>query len=313
MRRIIYIAATVVLLTIISWIVYFKLPLEITRKSDIKFGNELIQKIENYKNEYSQLPLDSDWGLFEQFGFRMEMLGTDPSYSKINDDEYELIYLEGFDGPYLLYNSKEGRWKIDFPSIPNNADNQQENPQQKESQQEMEVNQNSLEDVIIKTIKAYQTQNEKTLNKLILKNFGIAFVYRRGVMDEFDISDKISFDEPVPEYLPFDYNIIITDYKIHFGKLPFFSCDTEKWNKPSGIYCDTINTDKALSIIAKFRNEYFESNYSEREMKKFEKIEKKCYRVIVIGKEGNEFIFSITFLENKWYLTIIDRFEACSA
>jgi hypothetical protein len=194
-----------------------------------------------------------------------------------------------------------------------NTYHRQENPQQKESQQEIAVNQNSLEDVIIKTIRAYQTQNEKTLNKLILKNFGIAFVYRRGIMDEFSISNEISFDEPVPEYLPFDYNIIITDYKIHFGKLPVFSCDTEKWNKPDGIYCDTKNTDKTLSNIAKFRNENFESNYSDREIKNFEEIEKKCYKVIVIGKEGNEFIFSLTFLENKWYLTIIDRFEACSA
>jgi hypothetical protein len=190
---------------------------------------------------------------------------------------------------------------------------QQEHPQQKGAQQALVVNQNSLEDVIVKTIKAYQTQNEKTLNELILKKFGIAFVYRMGAMDEFSISDKISFDEPIPDYLPFDYNIITTDYKIHFGKLPVFSCETEKWNKSHGIYCDTINTDKTLSNIAKFRNENFESNYSDREMKKIEEVERKCYVVIVIGKEGNEFVFSLTFLENKWYLTIIDRFEPCSA
>ena len=46
--------------------------------------------------------------------------------------------------------------------------------------EETEANQNSLEDVIIKTINAYQNQDEKTLNELILKDFGLAFLYRRG-------------------------------------------------------------------------------------------------------------------------------------
>ena len=179
-------------------------------------------------------------------------------------------------------------------------------------QQETVVNQNSLEDVIIKTVKAYQNQDEKILNKLILKDFGIAFVYRPGVMDEFTIIDKISFSETVPEYLPFD-NSIITDYIIHFEELPVFDCGDEKWNKSHGIYCDTINTIKTLSNIAKDRNEYFDGNFSVADIKKFEEIEKKSHKVIVIGKEGNEFVFFVTLWQKKWYLTIIDRFEACSA
>jgi len=203
---------------------------------------------------------------------------------------------------------------------PLQEDTQQEKPQQKKPQKEMAVNQDSLEDVIIKTIKAYQSQNEKTLNKLILKKFGLAFVYRRGVMDQFDIADKISFDEPIPEYWLNCENIILTNYKIHFGKLPIFSCDTEKWNRPSGIYCDTINRSNRLSYIAKFRNENFESNYSVTEIKKFKEIEKKIgCKVIVISKVGevyhhpDAFIFYLTLHEGKWYLTIIERFEPCSA
>jgi len=180
-------------------------------------------------------------------------------------------------------------------------------------QQRMSKNQNSLEEVILQTIRAYQNQDEKSLNKLILEKFGIAFVYRRGVMDEFSFSERISFNKPVPEYLPFDCNIAIADYKVHFEELPFFSCATEKWDKPPGIYCDTTNTDKTLSDIVKFRNEILESNYTEREVKKIEKTEKECYKVIVIGKEGNVFVFCLTFIENKWYITVIDRFEVCSA
>ena len=170
----------------------------------------------------------------------------------------------------------------------------------------------ALEDMIIKTIKAYQNQDEETLNNLILKDFGIAFVYRPGVINDFIFSDKISFDNPVPDYDPYDTDLKI-DCKINFEELPEFSCDIEEWNKPHGIYCDTINRSEQLSSIAKFRNEYFESNFSAAEIKKFEDIEKRSHKVIVLGKEGNYFKFYLTFKNNKWYLTIIDRTDYCSA
>ena len=179
-------------------------------------------------------------------------------------------------------------------------------------EQETEVNDNSLEETILTIIKAYQKQDEETLNSLILKDFGIAFVYRPGIMDVFEFTDKISFSEPLPDGWTFDTKII-TDYKIRFEKLPHFDCDEEKWNKPAGIYCDTKNKIETLSSIAKNVNEYAEGNFSTAEIKKLKEIEKKSHRVIVIGKKGNEFIFTVTFWENKWYLTIIERFEACSA
>lgn len=169
-----------------------------------------------------------------------------------------------------------------------------------------------LEEMIVKTIRAYQSKDEAELNKLIFKDFGITFLYRRGAHDNISVSDKISFDNPVPEYLPFAYNIT-TDYNIHFEKLPEYNCNNEKWSKPSGIYCDAINRDKTLSTIAKNENEYLNAGFSAATIKKFEDIESASHKIIVIGKEFGEFIFYLTFIENEWYLTIIDRFEACSA
>ena len=193
---------------------------------------------------------------------------------------------------------------------------QQSSAKNSNAVQAQEINK-PLEEMIISTIKAYQNRDEKTLNKLILKDFGIAFVFRRGVMDEFDFSNKISFAKPIPDYLPFDYNLIIPDYKIHFEKLPTFDCESEKWNKPHGIYCDTTNRDNILSYIAEFRNENIEGNYSAAEIKKFKEIEKRSYQVIVISKGEmtypNVFVFYVTLYGKKWYLTIINRFEACSA
>lgn len=118
MRKIFIVILIIVLFIPILWIGYNKLPIEITRRKEIKFGNELIVKIQNFQIKNSQLPSTDDWKALEQIGFKTEMLGTDPSYQKISNDEYELIYVEGFDAPYLLYNSKSKRWVVDFPKFP---------------------------------------------------------------------------------------------------------------------------------------------------------------------------------------------------
>jgi|SRR5690554_938060 len=99
-------------------LIYFNLPFELTRKSDINFGDELAGKIEQFKKENNGLPKTDDWKTLEEIGFKIEMLGTDPSYQKINENEFELIFLEGFDGPYLMYNSKSKNWTMDFPTPP---------------------------------------------------------------------------------------------------------------------------------------------------------------------------------------------------
>ena len=183
---------------------------------------------------------------------------------------------------------------------------------QAENRHKTIVNQSSLEEVIIETIKAYQNQDEAALNKLVMKDFGIAFMYRRGTIDNLSIADKISFDTPVPEYLPYDI-YFETDYKIRFETLPVYSCESEEWDKSHGIYCDTTSIDKKLSITAKNENKWIDADWSADEIKKFEEIEMKSHKIIITGKEYGSFIFYLTFWQNKWYLTVIDRFEVCSA
>lgn len=111
---------------IVIGLIYFNLPFELTRKSDIDFGNELVSKIEQFKKENNRFPETDDWKVLDELGFKIEMLGTDPTYQKINQKEFELIFLEGFDGPYLLYNSKSNNWTMDFLSPPQKTKQQDE-------------------------------------------------------------------------------------------------------------------------------------------------------------------------------------------
>ena len=113
MKKILFILLVIILLGII----WFNLPLEITRKSDINFGNKIIENIERYKKQHHELPTTDDWKTLENLGFKTELAGTKPYYEKFDDDEYHLIFPEGFDPPYLFYNSKLKQWKYDFPPI----------------------------------------------------------------------------------------------------------------------------------------------------------------------------------------------------
>jgi hypothetical protein len=99
-------------------LIYFNLPFQITRKSDIGFGNKLVSRIKDYQNKYDKLPEPEDSETLLRLGFRMGTIDVEPAYEKINDNEFEIIYFKGFDGPYLLYNSKADEWKVDFPTIP---------------------------------------------------------------------------------------------------------------------------------------------------------------------------------------------------
>ncbi|MCT3943558.1 hypothetical protein HZQ28_05165 [Elizabethkingia anophelis] len=172
---------------------------------------------------------------------------------------------------------------------------------------------NEINDTIIKIVKAYQKKDENTLNSLIYKDYGLTFLFARGVSDNISTAKRISFNEPVPEYLPYETNFE-TQYLINETDSPVFSCETESWNKPSGIYVDMTSNDKFLSTIAISENKLTEETiWNEKEIKLFEEIERKSHKVTLIGKNQETFIFYIAKINNKWYLTAIDRFEVCSA
>lgn len=119
MKKLIITISSAILLILIIFTVYWNLPIEVTRKSDIKLGNELIQNIESYHQVHQKLPENNDWKTLEQLGFKKENTGTKPDYRTDSTGVYELTYLDDFDGPYLIWNSNEKKWSIDFPKIHN--------------------------------------------------------------------------------------------------------------------------------------------------------------------------------------------------
>ncbi len=107
------------LLLVAGWYVWwFVLPVSINRRSDIKFGNTIIYKLEKYRERFKKLPETHDWQTLRKFGFKERGEILFPDYQKLNDTAFELTYVIGFDGPYLMWNSFNRKWRNDFPHFP---------------------------------------------------------------------------------------------------------------------------------------------------------------------------------------------------
>lgn len=168
-----------------------------------------------------------------------------------------------------------------------------------------------LNEIILKIVEAYQNKDEKTLNSFIHKDWGLTFVFHRGAMPTLSWKKKIVFEEPVPEYLPYGFQMKPTQ-QIKLHKKIRFSCETEKWNVPQGIYYLPVNKEYNVARISKLLKQIESEEFGIDDVLA-EEITNKAIVVIAVGENQDAFIFYLTPKNEKWYLTAIDRFEVCSA
>lgn len=126
MRKGIKIFGFGIIALIVLYLIWIKLPFTLNRHSDIELGNKIIEQIETYKKT-NGLPESNDWETLKKFGFIDHLDFLEPEYQKLNDNEYQLIFIEGFDDPYLMWSSKDRKWKIDQPLFPDDWINKKDN------------------------------------------------------------------------------------------------------------------------------------------------------------------------------------------
>jgi hypothetical protein len=166
----------------------------------------------------------------------------------------------------------------------------------------------SLDIAVVQVLEAFKTQDQKVINTLINQEIGLYIIFRRGIMDEFIHVDSINLKSPVPEYLPYD-TVEKKYYSLRYKKAPIFSCETEKWSD-WGLIVDVDNRYNVLAGIATVQKEYNEINYTTEEIARYKNIDKQSLKVVATA---DNFVFYMIFIDGKWYLSILDRVEYCSA
>ena len=179
-----------------------------------------------------------------------------------------------------------------------------------------------LEAMIAAIVKALQGRDEAAINRLLHRDFGIVLLARPCAYHLVTVREKIAFADP-----PSGFSVMplgaasVTDYRVSFEALPAFDCDDKwKWNKTSGIYAHSYVPGASYPSpvsIAKGLIEAELTELSASEFKKLEALESKSthYRVRVLGKTGavSDFLdFTLTLIDGRWYLTIVDMADACS-
>jgi hypothetical protein len=111
MKKIIFLIPIILILAVV---ISMNLPLEYERSEDIALGNQINDNIDRYFKENKTIPKQNDWETLNKLGFEIHDIDSKPAYHLINKSDYELIFLEGFDGPYLVFNSIDKKWKMGF-------------------------------------------------------------------------------------------------------------------------------------------------------------------------------------------------------
>jgi hypothetical protein len=117
LKKIIISVIFLLVIIIVSYFLWWSLPPSINRHKEISLGNRVIKQIEAYRKLHG-LPSDKDWSTLKKLGFEEHIDYLKPEYQKLDEENYELRFIGGFDPPYLLWNTKERKWKVGNPTFP---------------------------------------------------------------------------------------------------------------------------------------------------------------------------------------------------
>ena len=92
--------------------IWFNLPTKVLYHSEIKSGNEFVENILKYKDQTGHLPKENDWVTLEKLNPIKPYERFYPEYRTLDQDDFYLTFIRGFDPPYLQYDTKTKKWEM---------------------------------------------------------------------------------------------------------------------------------------------------------------------------------------------------------
>jgi hypothetical protein len=142
------------------------------------------------------------------------------------------------------------------------------------------------------------------LSHYVHKNTGVYILNRIGVYDTYKHYSALGFSDTTYPNVPFYDDAQLA--RPSYTKVPGFDCGKEKWDH-TGTFIDTTQTDHLLSTIAKRLNEVSPGQVDAKSIEAFVALEDKSRRIVLAANEGNELIIYLSYIGDKWYLTMIDK------
>jgi hypothetical protein len=161
-------------------------------------------------------------------------------------------------------------------------------------------------------VSAFAGQDSIKLAQFINKEIGVYQVDRIGVFNHYSHFKSISFSKNTYPQVLFNQSKNIKLLPLKYSMLPTFSCAKGSWSK-TGLFADTTKTDHLLSKICRDRNKNVPDSIPEKTIRFFYGLENKSRRIVLNDNSGTELVFYLSYINNKWFLTIIDNVSSdCS-
>jgi hypothetical protein len=153
---------------------------------------------------------------------------------------------------------------------------------------------------------AFSKQDSATISKYIDKKIGLYQLDRVGVFDNYNHFNTFSFSDTSYPQVLFRQSKNVTPLPLQYASLPTWDCENETWSK-KGLFVDTTRTDHLLSKICKDRNKVRPDNIPNKTIQFFYDLETKSRRMVLYDNKDIELVFYLSYLNGKWFLTIIDN------
>jgi hypothetical protein len=154
-------------------------------------------------------------------------------------------------------------------------------------------------------VSAFAQQDSLKLTQFSNKEIGVYQLDRIGVFDHYNHLKSISFSKTTYPQVLFNQSKNVKLLPLKYSTLPTFSCDKGAWSK-KGLFVDTTKTNHLLSKICKDRNKNVPDSIPAKTIRFFYDLENKSRRIVLNDNSGAELVFYLTYINNKWFLTIID-------
>jgi len=159
-------------------------------------------------------------------------------------------------------------------------------------------------------IEYFNSKDTNALNAYIYPDYGITVLDNPGVYITVSTFTDFNPGNTYKGIFGNNYlNKMIIDCNLQSGKIPFYDCDDNGWNKEGCYYTDSANLDLVRLYDAIVEYVLYEEDTKYRNQLK--DIENKLTNGVYSTKSFIGFYFG--YFNDKWYLLAIDMIAPCSA